>query len=66
MTATKKEIKEKYAILTSQLIYNMYEPVGAYDVEWKSFLSKLTKVTKMTKKSDLEYILQEMYLNYTR
>ena len=66
MKTTKKDIKEKYMILTSQLIYNIYEPVGAYDVEWKKYYNTLNKVTKMTKKSDLKYTLQEMYLNYTR
>jgi hypothetical protein len=66
MKTTKKDIKQKYAILTSQLIYNIYEPVGAYDVEWKKYYNNLNKVTKMTKKSNLEYTLQEMYLNYTR
>lgn len=66
MKTTKEQIRQKYSILTSQLIYNIYEPVGAYDVEWKKFLNKLNKVTKQTKKEDLEYTLQEMYLNYTR
>jgi Leu/Phe-tRNA-protein transferase len=66
MKATKEQIRQKYSILTSQVIYNMYEPVGAYDVEWKKYLSNLNKVTKKTKKNDLEYTLQEMLLNYTR
>ena len=66
MKTTKEQIRQKYSILTSQLIYNIYEPIGGYDVEWKKFLSKLNKVTKQTKKEDLEYTLQEMYLNYTR
>jgi hypothetical protein len=66
MKTTKEMIRQKYSTMTSMLIYNIYEPVGAYDKEWKSFLTKLNKVTKMTKKVDLEYTLQEMYLNYTR
>jgi hypothetical protein len=63
---TKEMIRQKYSIMTSKLIYKIYEPVNAYDKEWKSFLIKLNKVTKKTKKVDLEYTLQEMYLNYTR
>jgi hypothetical protein len=66
MKATKETIRQKYSILTSKIIYNIYEPVGAYELEFKSFLNKLNKITKQTKKNDLEYTLQEMYLNYTR
>jgi len=66
MKTTKEQIRQKYSILTSQLIYNIYEPVGGYDTEWKKYLTKLNKVTKQTKKNNLEYTLQEMYLNYTR
>lgn len=66
MKATKETIRQKYSILTSKIIYNIYEPVGSYELEFKSFLNKLNKITKQTKKNDLEYTLQEMYLNYTR
>jgi hypothetical protein len=66
MKTTKEQIRQKYSILTSQLIYNIYEPVGGYDAEWKKYLTNLNKVTKQTKKNKLEYTLQEMYLNYTR
>jgi hypothetical protein len=33
MKTTKEQIRQKYSILTSQLIYNIYEPVGGYDAE---------------------------------
>ena len=56
MKTTKEQIRQKYSILTSQLIYNIYEPEGGYDAEWKKYLTNQNKVTKQTKKNNLEYL----------